>query len=89
MAELHEDLVDERITSGTDGHLTVILARASRVSARFMTYRTDVQATRRGQWDEALKLLLATSTFEGLSIGDYNRWSRGVWAVFEARTRMT
>jgi hypothetical protein len=39
LAELHEDLVDERVNSGADSRLTVVLARAARVGATWHVRR--------------------------------------------------
>ncbi|WVQ79026.1 hypothetical protein IAT38_001118 [Cryptococcus sp. DSM 104549] len=75
LAEFHEEMALKDLAPWSDGRLTVILTRAQR-------------ATDRAEYDQALALLLDMSVLKGMTIPQYHRWARMVWAIMERRTTM-
>lgn len=49
---------------------------------------TDDQFVRKGMYDKALGLLLSKTEMEGMTMNEYNRWSRAVWDVLERKATL-
>jgi anaphase-promoting complex subunit 5 len=43
----------------------------------------------KGQYDEALAILLDFDALEGMSLTDYHRWSGNIWAVLDQEIKQT
>ncbi|OXG15048.1 anaphase-promoting complex subunit 5 [Cryptococcus neoformans Ze90-1] len=75
LANFHEELALSEIEPWNDGGLTVILAQAQRIAEK-------------GEYDQALAVLLDIVNLHGITISQYHTWARTVWTLLERRATL-